>query len=575
MFTNGACADATSAEDDGARRFPYLDLGALAPSPGQALDEMQADVDLKGSPDGRRRPNGSADGRISLGGRRPDGSPDAGSLSPERGTPGSPGSPDLESEHGLLGLVPNSEPKAGIGLGSGGGGAVTSSFSAVQEGLPAVLQALGGLWLNAPSGEPPMVQSIVGDHIIWPDGSVSQLMLERYGTFVTHVGDHTRRATLVDDDHLIWADGEVWMRSMPSKGLPSFTLLTLADAEDMTSTAHTADDDQLGLRVPSDDEGRPKPPYPARVAQTALWDEFMQEGELAPMTKQAIQEEEEWLARKRLTGAVGRLVRYMEDEKPSDDVLGLRISRHGRIMVTALNLDGNAAKCGVSTGDQLASINGRHVYAVGSTNAILANVRPPVTLVFLGFAGKLQAEVRVRQPDQPKCGMNPATEIVYHNRTVLLPMRLTEAIVFQQRLSSSLFIATTSHNEMGEPVFGPLSSVEPSEMDVSIVRRTGGEAGGEAGGDATSDVDADEEEPLGLYELQRDDARRMLKRVLRATLQQQNHRHELQQQLQQQNQRREEALQRLQQLPNWAPMGTSSPAPPTSPMHDNQVLCSI
>jgi len=112
-------------------------------------------------------------------------------------------------------------------------------------------------------------------------------------------------------------------------------------------------------------------------------------------------------------------------------------------------------------------------------------------------------------------------------------------------------------------------------MDVSIVRRTGGEAGGEAGGDATSDVDADEEEPLGLYELQRDDARRMLKRVLRATLQQQNQRHELQQQLQQQNQRREEALQRLQQLPNWAPMGTSSPAPPTSPMHDNQVLCSI
>jgi len=514
MFTNGACADATSAEDDGACRFPYLDLDALAPSPGQALDEMQADVDLKGSPDGRRRPNGSADGRISLGGRRPDGSPDAGSLSPERGTPGSPGSTDLESEHGLLGLVPNSEPKAGIGLGSGGGGAVTSSSSAVQEGLPAVLQALGGLWLNAPNGEPPMVQSIVGDHIFWPDGSISQLMLERYGTFVTHVGDHTRRATLVDD-HLIWADGEVWMRSMPSKGLPSLSLLTFADAEDMTSTAHTADEDQLGLRVPSDDEGRPKPPYPARIAQTALWDEFMQEEELAPMTKQAIQEEEEWLARKRLTGAVGRLVRYKEDEKPSDDVLGLRLTRHGRIMVTALQQDGNAARCGVSTGDQLASINGRRVYAAGSANAILANVRPPVTLVFLGFAGKLQAEVRVRQPDQPKCGMNPATEIVYHNRTVLPPMRLTEAIVFQQRHSSSIFIATTSHNELGEP--------------------------------------------LGLYELQRDDARRMLKRALRATLQQQNQRHEQQQ------------LQRLQQLPNWAPAGTSS----MSPMDDKHVLCSV
>lgn len=281
-------------------------------------------------------------------------------------------------------------------------------------------------------------------------------------------------------DRIIWDDGTV---------------------SGIMQEAMPRDDDQV--QIPSD-EDRPRPPHPSKAAHPQLVDDALShEEELAPLALQALRDEEEWLARKRLTGTVGRLVRYKEGQRPADDILGLCLTRTGRIMVTALQEDGPASRAGVTAGDQLASINGERTFRKGPAKSILANVLAPATIVFLGFAGKLQAEVRVRQPDQPRCGLPAATEIVLnHSGRTSSRLRLTEAVIFQTRISS-LFIATMSPPEAD---LGLVSSVEPEtgseQATCTIVRAP----------------EVGETEP-GLYELQREDARRVLKRALRITQQ--------------------------------------------------------
>merc|ERR1711982_125498 len=99
---------------------------------------------------------------------------------------------------------------------------------------------------------------------------------------------------------------------------------------------------------------------------------------------------EEWAARQRMTGAVGRLVRYAElDISPKDDILGLRRTTRGRMMVTAVRENGKAARAGVGAGDELVSIDGRKDFSGHSGEVVHSALSAPVTLVFLGFVGKL------------------------------------------------------------------------------------------------------------------------------------------------------------------------------------------
>lgn len=167
-------------------------------------------------------------------------------------------------------------------------------------------------------------------------------------------------------------------------------------------------------------------------------------------------EEEEWFARQRLTGAIGRLVRYNEAEiTPKDDILGLRCTRRGRIMVTAVRENGIAAKAGVVAGDELVSIDGRKEFVGHPAHVVHASLRAPVTLVFLGFVGKLQAEVRVKRPPEPKCGLAPGTEILVASvdKQQPPPIKLCDAVVFQQGESPSLLItASATGYKIGEKV---------------------------------------------------------------------------------------------------------------------------
>lgn len=163
-------------------------------------------------------------------------------------------------------------------------------------------------------------------------------------------------------------------------------------------------------------------------------------------------EEEEWLQRQRISGVIGRMVRYIEGDTPVEDILGLRCSRRGRIMVTAVREDGRAARAGVVAGDELKSVDGWKGFQSCPANVVHANLIAPVTLIFVGFVGKLQAEVRVKRPAEPSCGLPTASDIVSAFGSARgkpqTSVQFCDEVVFQPGLSS-LFIVTQRELEPG------------------------------------------------------------------------------------------------------------------------------
>lgn len=336
-------------------------------------------------------------------------------------------------------------------------------------------KGIEGVWLH-PNDDSEAIETIFGDQLLWADGQISRISQDSNGTFSTELEGTPRRAQLVGNQ-LLWEDKQVWTRLLAGPGN------TLNENE---------------ATVPSDDVGRPRLPPVSKVPAQLSFMEGMDEEELQPLPLQALRDEEEWLERKRLTGAVGRLVRYKEGHLPANDIKGLCLTRQGRIMVTALQPDGPAARAGVTAGDQLASIDGKRFTVTRPANAMLAHLEGPVTLVFLGFAGKLQAEVRVRQPDQPSCGMPASADMVIQGFSGK-GFRLAEAVIFEQQVES-LFIATGSTREDSlTPMMHPLAQEElPS-------------SGSPAEGGQDLETNANE----ALFELQREDARRVLKRAMK------------------------------------------------------------
>lgn len=208
-------------------------------------------------------------------------------------------------------------------------------------------------------------------------------------------------------------------------------------------------------------------------------------------------EEEEWLARQRLTGAIGRLVRYNEgDITPKDDILGLRCTRRGRIMVTAVRENGAAMRAGVAAGDELVSVDGRKDFVGHPAHLVHASLRAPVTLVFLGFVGKLQAEVRVKRPPEPQCGLAPGMDIVAQGvEQAFLGQasshEVRDAVVFQQVETASLLISAGACAGQTAPSSDALQPATSASND-------------EEAAPATKTI----------YELQREDARNLVVNAL-------------------------------------------------------------
>jgi len=173
-------------------------------------------------------------------------------------------------------------------------------------------------------------------------------------------------------------------------------------------------------------------------------------------------EEEEWTARQRLTGAICRLVRYSCQDSPKDDIIGLRCTRRGRVIVTAVREHGVAWRANVGAGDELVSIDGRKEFAGHPAQIIHASFRAPSVLVFLGFVGRLQAEVRVRRPPEPSCGLPSGAEVVKAPSTsqedeepstesvVSTTTHLADAVVFSTQGCTSVLLETDDREVVEE-----------------------------------------------------------------------------------------------------------------------------
>mmetsp|Transcript_8585 Transcript_8585/g.16180 ORF Transcript_8585/g.16180 Transcript_8585/m.16180 type:complete len:534 (+) Transcript_8585:49-1650(+) len=346
---------------------------------------------------------------------------------------------------------------------------------------------------------------------------------------------------------------------------------------------------QHSPKVPCDEEARPRPPpYAAHVslmpsetlwnpATAALKNQSHEVPRVRPLPLGASlwkhdvgisrcsprlaadevvvdRDEEEWLARKKLTGAIGRLVFYRKDQKPIEDILGLCRTRKGRLKVTALRPGGTAFLAGVEVGDQLISINGRMPDESLLAETVRMGLRAPSTLVFMGFAGKLQAEVRVRQPDEPPCGlpayMDVAATALKHGRAKNAQIELCDAVVFQQATASMLLEVARDETSIpdadGSPVLPTIASAT-SEKTRTIMEDSADKPAGTAeelqGAESQQkqqqrqqrqqqqqsscgqNADAPRQTALAprgnscVYMLQREDARRLVKRALHTNTQ--------------------------------------------------------
>jgi len=122
-------------------------------------------------------------------------------------------------------------------------------------------------------------------------------------------------------------------------------------------------------------------------------------------------EDEEWDKRQKQTGAAGRLVVYDQGDQPKDDIL-LRGGGGRRLVVAAVTQGGKAFQSGVKAGDILVSIDGRKDFQEKTADEVIAGVNAPVMLVFMGFVGKLHAEVRLNC-DKGQCGLASQQAVVF------------------------------------------------------------------------------------------------------------------------------------------------------------------
>lgn len=144
------------------------------------------------------------------------------------------------------------------------------------------------------------------------------------------------------------------------------------------------------------------------------------------------EEEEEWDQRQQKSGTVGRLVVYHEGESPREDVV-LRGGGLRRIVVAGVREGGQAARVGVRAGDRLVSINGKKDFLGLTADSVREKLEAPTVLVFLGFVGKLQAEVRLTCGDHV-CGISSRQEVVRGSDDA--PLRLCEERIFNAGIAS-------------------------------------------------------------------------------------------------------------------------------------------
>jgi len=147
---------------------------------------------------------------------------------------------------------------------------------------------------------------------------------------------------------------------------------------------------------------------------------------------------EQWDQRQQRSGAVGRLVVYHEGQSPKHDVF-LRGGGCHHIVVANLTDGGYAMQAGVKIGDRLVSVDGKKDLLGLQAETVQDALEAPVALVFLGFVGKLEAEVRILETNKI-CGISSQQQVQGMDGA---PLRLCDERVLNVG-RAPLFLAVTA-----------------------------------------------------------------------------------------------------------------------------------
>lgn len=208
--------------------------------------------------------------------------------------------------------------------------------------------------------------------------------------------------------------------------------------------AASVDDNRSLVGLPGRERSRVPAPEPGPPSISAGFNDFCHQLQNPSQTTGPIEEEDPWEERKRRTGACARLVRYVAADVPRRDV-SFAGGDGKRIQVTWMRAQGRAHLAGVKLGDTLASIDGWRVPTDADAENIYERLTPPCVLVFLGFIGKMNAEVRLTT-ELPKCG---------------LPLRVQ---LIRDMAQPALALAFAGAPHMRQPALAPAFAAAPQPV---------------------------------------------------------------------------------------------------------------
>eukprot|EP00929_Paragymnodinium_shiwhaense_P090272 TRINITY_DN50424_c0_g1_i1.p1 TRINITY_DN50424_c0_g1~~TRINITY_DN50424_c0_g1_i1.p1 ORF type:complete len:992 (-),score=226.92 TRINITY_DN50424_c0_g1_i1:206-3181(-) len=203
-------------------------------------------------------------------------------------------------------------------------------------------------------------------------------------------------------------------------------------------------------------------------------------------------DEEMWHARQKVTGASARMVHYGAHEFATleDDFSLQGGGRERWITVNYVKREGKAQAAGVRVGDVLVSIDGSKAFQGHTSDVIIRSLRPPVTLVFMGFVGKAQAEVRIAEEPNGTTLLSARHRLEFSGlgpSGAVVESKVVQEVVFTPR--DRVLLMTAAHEEASSPEEG--SWRPPIRQSRPMICAPLGDTGDDIESDSESDDESD------------------------------------------------------------------------------------